>query len=118
MAEGKSIPAAARLAAYQLVNKHPGLADELVPEAPFGQSGAGDGVVPDVAELSSDSAIQAGREVDGGLPDFDVGVNINQKVRTPTGNRTTTVNSVRSGGMVPAPALKDRNAYDLVDGKL
>ena len=49
---------------------------------------------------------------------FVIRVNINQKVRTPTGNRTTTVNSIRSGGMVPAPALKDRNAYDLVDGKL
>ena len=72
VADGKSIPAAARLTADQLVNNHPGLADELAAEAASGQGGLGDGVVRDIAERSSESAIKRGSEVDGGLPDFDV----------------------------------------------
>ena len=52
------------------------------------------------------------------LGKFVVRVNINQKVRTPTGNRTTTVNSVRSGGMVPRLNLSDPAQYDIIDGRL
>ena len=52
------------------------------------------------------------------LGKFVVRVNINQKVRTPTGNRTTTVNSVRSGGMVARRNLINPTHYDLVDGRL
>ncbi len=52
------------------------------------------------------------------LGKFVVRVNINQKVRTPTGNRRRTVNSVRSGGMVARRNLIDPTHYDLVDGRL
>ena len=70
VAEGKSIPATARLAADQLVNNHPRLADELAAEAASSQGELGGGFVPDIAERSSESALQAGREVDGRLPDL------------------------------------------------
>jgi len=47
-----------------------------------------------------------------------VRVNINQKIRTPRGNQTTTDNSVRSGGLVPRLNLANPAKYDPIDGKL
>ena len=52
------------------------------------------------------------------LGKFVVRVNINQKVRTPTGNRTTTVNSVGSGGIVARLNLSDPAQYDIIERRL